>query len=427
MEITKRDYLLLLDNESRLIIKTNIADLVKGFVTIVSNFSEITEEMLKKTKVIFVLEPFLKTPNSFSLIKVYKKLYDLNIIYLGLDNKKLEIMKKYGRVFRVDVSLISSEVLLAADVGDESLENNEDEVDRFREYNDEIDAILDDAKSKETIRIARMYKELFQFNGEVYRRLQEGNKEVDLLKAENESTLVENTRLVNGYSEIIKKSFKLMNALKDYEHVLSKDVYEKIDLSKYSDKPLILYFKEYEELVNTDLFIETLFDVFRIQNKNSVKVLSLFDSLSSKRMKTLPSYYTILGNSYAIKDVINGDFIAKSGDYRSILDTILLNKVGINVLLIFDFKSISDVCVSGMYLPFALCRDSRHFSNFGLSEGNTITNGWYGQIHRPYLLFDAYESQLASIQDRTQRFLTLSSNPVFGNILGLARTFKENI
>lgn len=51
----------------------------------------------------------------------------------------------------------------------------------------------------------------------------------------------ENSKFIEGYADIVQKVSKLNTSLKTYESVLSAGVYEKVDLTKYTNRPLIIY------------------------------------------------------------------------------------------------------------------------------------------------------------------------------------------
>ena len=152
----------------------------------------------------------------------------------------------------------------------------------------------------------------------------------------------------------------------------------------------------------------------------------LFDSYTAMRMRVLPDYFTTLYNSYNTRQVILCDFLAKSGDASGVLDQLLRNKENLNVLLIFDCKSLPDTVLSGQYLQFNICRDCRHLAAYDLVDENTIVNG-HGGVN--YLEFDhaQYERELPNFVNQTEKFLYLSSQQIYQNILTLTKLYKDRM
>ena len=224
----------------------------------------------------------------------------------------------------------------------------------------------------------------------------------------------------------MQKVIKLNNSLKVYESVLSADVYEKVDLTKYTNRPLIIYFKEFEDLLYLDTFIETLYYVFTNQYHKSVKVVRIYDSAKTRKLSTLPDYYYRLYNKFITAEVVTHNFICKTADYRKLFDVLLTNNANLDILLVFDHKDLNDLIFTGSYLQFNLCRTLKNLEAYNIKRENTIVN--FAGDEEKAISWDYYpELHTEEMQDRERRFLFLSSRLVITRIYSLSKFFAESI
>lgn len=157
---------------------------------------------------------------------------------------------------------------------------------------------------------------------------------VEGLQASNHEMQNEVNRLqVSGKEDKIK--------LHEYETLLTAQYLKTIDIS-YPDKPVIIYLKQYQAIPGIEVFIRTLYNVLTLQRKCSCKVLKLIDSNNALVRHFIPDDYLCMTNTYNTSEVLNGDFLLKSGAYDLLLDTLLSNKARLNYLVIHDCRG----CIS---------------------------------------------------------------------------------
>ena len=427
-QLLNKDCFFLLDTFTKNTIKTNTADWVVNGVTFITELNDLESVLGPRSSTVFIMESFMHNVHAYSEIRLYKNIFPVEFIFIGLDKELLNSVRPYGRVFISDVSTITYDVLLAALYQDQTSESNEDASNElFDDSLEYANNLLKQSPNHSIFKLASDFINLVVKNRSLKKRIDDLQSSMQYLQHSNSSIKEQNQKLVAGYADLLKESQKLNNVLRDYEDILTRDIYSKIDLSLYPNKPMIIYFKEYEELLNFDTFIRTLFDLFRMHDQNSVKVLLLFDSSTSRRMKVLPDYVHVLHNQYYAKDIILSDFIAKSGDYTKVLELLLANKSMLNILLIFDCKSANDVTIVGPYLPFNLCRDASHLEAFGLPKENTIVNKIGSDEGNEALVFKDCSDELDKIDDLNDQFLYLSNLKVFQRILELTRLYKGNL
>lgn len=422
----RKFFILLIDDVSKEKVSASLVDLSNSGVFFVNKLKEITQEMLEKTRTVFILEPYMHDGNALPTLRLFKKLMSLNYIYLGCDEFWTREMSDLARVYSCNILEINYELLFAAAINDTSKQIAAKASNFYDSSGTFADEIIRSKSSKEIRQLAQDFQsamsllEKMKQDKELYR-----NKVAELI---HEKSILEeeNRKLSSAYKEILVDSYKLNETLHNYEGILTKDIYRKVNLSDYDSRPLVLYFKEFEELQGFYLFIDTLYEVLRFQNQNSVKTLLLFDSATSKRMNTLPAHYQKIYNSFQTKHVIVNDFIAKTGDPTDVLDILLKNRERVNVLLIFDCKSMQDIVVTGPCLQMNLCCNPEHLEAFHLVADNTIVNASDDTYYLPFD-YDKYKEEFSKVKDNNDRFIYLSSQKIYRNLLKQTKLFRDSM
>lgn len=411
--------ILLLDSVSRKYIKTNITELGLMGVILVNNFNEITDDMLKSCNRVVVLESYMHNVNSYSDIRLFKAILNIDFTFMGLDDAILDTLTEYGNVFRADITMLDFEMIQAALYQDEALENHKDSA---KTYIDNMTVAKNIVNNEDNFdeKITNLAKEFITVSTELQRskeNLKKSEESCNNLQNINSKLSTENSALTAGFSQMLENAVSLNKGLKEYERIMSQDIYSKINIASYPDKPMIIYLKEIEELIHQNQFIETLFEMLRLQGRQSVKVLRLYDGNSCRRVKSLPAYYYRVRNQFLVSDITTNDFIVKVGDYTDIMDVLLTNKTGLDILIIVDCKSFDDVIINSASMFLNLCRNRHNLEAYELSKDNTIVNGYEDS---EYLTWDHYE-ELQNLMSREERFLYLASRPVMKQVFDLYR------
>lgn len=416
--------ILLLDDNSKTEIKTNISSLASRGITFITNLAEITDVMLEKTKTVVVLEGYMRCANSLADMRLFKSLLDLEYIYIGTDESWLSIVGEIAQTYRSDISLLNIDILQAAFYKDRSLEMNAKASINQTSSKNLASKIIKEHNNYgyETVELANSLLSILDREATYQNKLNQLTERVRVLESENLFLRNKNSSLMDGYNEIVQQSLKLNEALKQYEIVFTKPVYQKLDVHKYQDRPAILYLKEQESFSGLDLFLETLFSMIQIQEKQSVKILRLYDNSGCRRILTLPKYYQVITNRYLTRDIDASDFICKSGDYTQILENLLLNRLHLDVLIIVDCKDVNDVVLTGSFMQYDLCGRYESFRPLGLSKDNTVTNT---VVDDPEVLqWNSFETKDLS---KDEHFIYLSAKPVMQQILQEFRKFSITI
>ena len=408
--------ILLLDDISRDKIKSNISVLLRNGISIVNTMDEITDSMLSATKTVFVLEGYLLQKASIASLRFYAATLNLEYIFLMQKQPWHFLLKDIGRVYNTDVSDLSMEILQAALYNDHALENevvSTVEKETFALANQILNRR--EQYSATECKLANALLAVNDRESEIIYRNEQASLLCEPLIYENQSLKNRNQKYLEQYTDIFAKAIQLNSALAQYESIFTRDVYTKVDLNTHNDRPAIVYIKECEWLQGFDQLIETLYNAFRIQSKKSVKVLRLFDSSSSRRLQTLPKYYTVIKNRYKMSDMDTANFLVKTGDYYRILDNLLLNRLHLDVLIIIDSKDHSDTVLSGSYIIYNVCGRKSSLLPLHLSAQNTITND-DTPLH--------WENFVTSDLTSSEAFTFLSNQGVIGEILQSITQFE---
>lgn len=409
--------ILILDDTSKERIKSNVSVLISKGIYLVNSLSEITDNMLQETKTTFVLGGLLQEADGVAALRFYKAALGLDYIFLMQKSKWLPTIKELGRLYQTEIINLNYDILQAAIYGDSSLENtsNEDFNKEAIDLAKKICAEDTDYASTEKI-LANALLSTVAREDDLIEKYDTAALNVEQLSCENEILRKKNDAYLTEYTEMFSKATQLNSVLSQYEVIFTKDIYTKVDLYSHSERPAIIYIKEYEWLSGLDKLIETLFNSVRVQNHKSCKVLRLFDSSSSRRLLTLPKYYKIIKNRYKMADVEVSDFICKTGDYMRILDSLLLNRTHLDVLIIVDCKDHNDTVLSGSHITFNVCGRKASLAPLRLNEENTITNE-DSKLH--------WEDFDTAQMTKRESFVFLSSQPVIGIILQAVKQFEE--
>lgn len=408
--------IVLLDDVSRGAIKCGVASWGSYGIKFINSLDEFNDEAAKHSKDVVIFEGFLTSPSCLSDMKLYKVLYDINYFFVG-SKSCFSVVNGLANCFEADLGTLDISIIQAALFHDVS--HGVQKKKEYFSYKEAAEGAVDNPESStpEMVGVSRAYLALCgiqKFLNEEDALLRDN---ISRLEDENAKLILDMEQLLQGYKDMIRESYRLNRSLERYEAAFTKDVYDKVNLSEYDNKPFILYFKEFEDFINIDAFIDTLAGAFKLQDRKNVKVLRLFDSHTSRKMQVVPSHYHVIRNRYTLSEVSGHDLICKSGDYRRLLDRILTNDIGADVLIIVDHKSFDDVVTSGAVLHFNLCREDEHAKKFGLNTSNTIVNfGGDGKV----MLWEDYD--VLGMEQR-EKFVFLSSRPVIRQILSLSRIF----
>lgn len=405
-----------LDSLSKRLVKLNNRLINSEDVVILNDLKKLKETDLDDARCICCFEGALKTRENIQLLKMYGVICNLNYIFFVHDLKSVEDGQLLGSVYQCDTGDISYELLQAGIYGD--LARSSTAVDDKKSYLF-AKKLLETNKSDDIWQLAVDYVQNVN-------TLENLKKTVTQLEDSNNTLLRQNVLLSenakyweDGYKKLFEKVLHSNEELQQFETIFTTDIYKKVSLRRYPNKPTIVYLKVFSEFVGLQTLIETLVDSFRLQRRKSVKVVQLFDSVNDRQIRLLPEHYHRLHGVYTNNEITSNDFLVKVGDYTTMLDRLLVNQEGLDILILVDNKNFDDVVLQGSFLQFNLCRTVKQAEVFALPQNYTIVNqkvnGW-----NVWIPIDT-----ANLNNK-EKFIKLSSRKVIAKILDMSDKFANS-
>lgn len=168
---------------------------------------------------------------------------------------------------------------------------------------------------------------------EVGKLLEENGKLKDIIASQEAI----GQRSIKGIRELKQLLDATADRMRAYEAILSED-YDKVFSGFYPDRPTVLYIKSISHVAGIDIFLSVLFTVLTTQYKMSCKVVKLVDSSNSRDIRYVPNSYSPVTDTYNTAQILENEFILKLGAYNLLLDLLLMNKSGLDFLIIHDMR-----------------------------------------------------------------------------------------
>lgn len=405
-----------LDSLSKRLVKLNNRLLSDDNVAIISDLKKINTLDLDEARYVCCFSGTLQTNEQIKQLKMYKTICNLNYIFYLNDSRSMKMVGNLGKVYQCKVDDVTFELLQAGIYGD--MARSVSVEDKNQSYL-LATKIIESDRTGDTWKLALDYKQISDL-------LENTEKKLAQLESDNSALMNQNAVLSEsskhweeGYRKLFENVLQSNRKLQQYETIFTSDVYQKVNLRRYPNKPTIVYLKVFSEFVGLQTFIETLVDSFKLQRRKSVKVVQLFDSVNDRQIRLLPEYYHRLHGVYTNDEITANDFLFKVGDYSTMMDRLLTNQEGVDVLILIDNKNFDDVVLQGTFLQFNLCRTARQAEIFALPQKYTIINqkinGW--NIWVPINTTEL---------DSKEKFIKLSSRKVISKILEISDKFANS-
>ena len=369
--------ILLLDERSQRRLQTSITDLASHDIKIIYSFDELTESLVKNYNTVVLLEDYFIQDNSISNLRLYKEVFNLRYIYIGGVEIYLSQMKDIADCYRLVLEDLTYQQIASCVLMDEGAVTKY-EIDESILEDSLIqlkDRLINDGAFTEDVGLL--------YDTALALVKNQAIKDRDMRNIKNKCDKFERESIAN--TDLVNRVYKELNRVMDaeygrdktilqYEVLLSKDIFKKISLVNYMNRPLVLYFKQYTKLNNFDLFIEALYNTLRLHREYRCKALKLYNSTDSIEVALQSEEYKIIRNSFKLSDIEGYDLLVKYGDYSKVLEILLKNKVKTDVLLVFDCKGANDRVLSGCDYYIDICQSIEDAKRLNLDTKLTIVN-----------------------------------------------------
>lgn len=329
LEASSSNIVVLVDQFTKSTVDSITYDALNKHVTIITDMKELSDSNMEAHVVMF--EPavsFIVTPEVLDEVTDALRL-KLYLFYQHDD--AIAAVAGRCKCIKADYSEIDWNLIYAAVQGDSAI---------LEPYQRSV-RVLDAYKSVED-RIPEDLKEYFQRFRGTYMALAGA---VNGLVAENArlSETVETQeklgeQAVAGIAELKGLLDASQHKCNAYEALLSKS-YDVTKGGFFPDRPRVLYIKSISHVAGVDTLISVLFAALQKQYKASVKVIKLVDASSAAQLRYVPNFYVPVKDSYNTAVLLENEFLLKLGAYAMMFDTLLLNRSGLEYMIVHDMRS----------------------------------------------------------------------------------------
>ena len=378
-------------------------------VIIINNITELTQEYLDKTSKVI----FLGTFNYAQLgrLTLYKEVCNLEYYLLTKDTVLASLMNGFCKCYILEYSAVDSNLISAVLYNDATSLEMYTPADLRQVDLENAETILNETTNSYVRKLAEDFIRLHSLAVNSHKQLEDSHiaqRELSskILTLEHDISVRD-----EAYREQLKKDLQLASILKDYQVILTKDIYNKVNILEYKDRPKIIYIKEYEDFIHLESFLNTLFGMIQVQLKKSCKIIRLLDSCDLLKIKKLSQTYVQLGSRFLESEVIANDRLLSVGSYIKVIDFLMENKSTLDILIVVDSKKYQDIVLSGTgMLQYGLCRTHKTAFQLGISSSQNII---YNEVYSPNnpMTWEHYDDY-ATAESPEDRFQFLASRPV---------------
>ena len=335
----------ILDNVTRTLAKSISYFELSNYAYVLNDIDELNE--IHKDMNVIIFESLLLTKASIPMLRDLRYRLGVNLILLYSDDElghlggSVCITKKCDYCV-IDVNLIYS-VIMHDDIVFEAYKNVGNALMSFPKF---AASIKDEDSSS--------FKLLYQ-------SLLDSTLQLDLITTER----LRLQNLCSGYEATFEKIRKGVDSLQkyydsiniraaEYETRLTAD-YDKVVGGEYPERPIILYFKEFQHIQGMDILLNILHFVITVQYKHSCKVIKLLDSSNAMQARFIPDNYVFMQNTYNNRDIMENSFILKRGSYDLLFDTLLLNRSKLHILIVHDMRGCTSLALDDELIHSSVC------------------------------------------------------------------------
>lgn len=202
--------------------------------------------------------------------------------------------------------------------------------------------------------------------------------------------IAENSRLIETVEDYRAVGHKTSAAIQELQGLLEEvteqnrtycamlsESYDVTFSGMYSDRPKVLYIKSISHLAGIDTLLMVLYAVLTKQYKVSCKVVKLVDSANACSVRYIPNIYFSITDSYNTYDVLVNDFLANLGAYNVLMSLLMLNRSGLDYLIVHDMRGTMNAALDPSLIDLRLNEISGDYAVLAEYD-NMLTSGVKG-------------------------------------------------
>lgn len=318
----------LIDQLTKDTVETITYDVLAKHVVVLTDIRELGDEHYHSAVVIF--EPSFSVIVTPEILKEIKEKFDLRVIAVYQSDAAVMPLLPYVEAVKADYSDINWNFVYALVNNDlailEPYQRSVKVLEGFKAIQQKIPMELQDyfRRFRGTyLELVRSTTDLINKNAE----LQQVAETQQVIGMQTIAGLVE-------LKELLDRSQDKVNA---YEALLSES-YSVTFGGFYPERPRVLYIKQIAHVPGMDTFLSLLFAVISKQYRSSCKVVKLVDASNALHMRYVPNNYVAVTDAYNTAELLTNEFLMKLGAYNVMFDTFMLNRSGLEYLIVHDMR-----------------------------------------------------------------------------------------
>lgn len=354
----------LIDVFTKATVKTISYDALSKHVSVITDIREISDEHSKASLVIF--EPALGMIVTPEILVQVKSEQNLTVYIVFQSNCVEELYAGIATCIRADYSNISWNFVYAVVNLDSAI---------LEPYQRSI-KVLDEFKSVRS-KLPEDLQEYFERFRGTYLNLILQTQNLVAQNAELQATVEAQAEIgkqtIAGLLELKQLFDKSQDKVNAYELLLSKE-YDTVFGGFYPERPRVLYIKQISHVAGIDLFLSVLFSVLTKQYRSSCKILKLLDSSNALDFRYIPNNYTVVTDPYNISELLANDFLLKLGSLNVMFDTLMLNRSGLEYLIVHDMRGTMSYALNSNLIDLQVHETSADYAVLGEYD-NVFSSG----------------------------------------------------
>ena len=361
-----------------------------------------------KSSTVFILDAYIKYEN-YNRLKYFCEIDGIEVIHLYQDPSFITIYD-FIQHYKCSYNDLSVKLLQSA-IYNESTRSEEGDPKLLKLSDEVLKSESSDGLAVELAKCAKdFYLQSSILENKYEAAVSELKKTVEYKNAFDERMSEIAKQYVLFCNDVLEQS----RIIEKYSNLFANEVANKIYTDNYSNPPKVIYFKEYQEIYGEYQLIQVLTQALTIQYQKTVKVVALFDSIDNLRYVNMPRYYKALGPKYNMLDVLNNQYLVKSGDYNKLFSILLDNVENVDYLIVLDCKGSDDLIMPTAPLHLGICRDCSTASKYKIPNDILIVDKTFEPNAPTGVKVWEYSSGDESAQTR---FLRLSASDTITGIL----------
>lgn len=354
-EVLSSNIAVLIDPFTKNTVDSVTYDALSKHVTIITDIREITDIQHGADVVLF--EPAINVVVTPEILDEFIESIEIKPHLFYQSEQNIVLLKDKCHCIKADYSVIDWNIVYAAVKSDEAiLEPYQRSIRVLDAYKAVEDKIPDDMRDY----ITRFHASYMDLAYIVSKLTSENARLQEVVEAQERI----GQQAIAGIVELKTLLTASQDKCNAYETILSKS-YDVTKGGFFPDRPRVLYIKSISHVAGMDTLISVLFSVLKAQYKASVKVVKLVDAGMAQQLRYVPDYYVHIQDSYNTGVLLENEHLLKLGAHSMMFDTLLLNRSGLEYLIVHDMRSTLNSALDSTLVDLRLNEMSADYAQLG--------------------------------------------------------------